>query len=177
MKYLFIVSMLLITGCSQQIVVHTDFDPDYDLWKYKTFDWGQKVNIEEGQNPLHYNELNDKRIKAAVMQQLTKRGYKLAPENPDLILHYHIIVKDQTVVITEPFGYSYGPYWVRTNTNLYSYKEGTLILDLMDKKTNNLIWRGWGVTEINEVYSTKEIEELTNTVVAKIFKSFPRTKL
>jgi len=176
MKYFLIISILIIAGCSQQIVVHTDFDPDYDLWKYKTFDWGQKINIEEGQNPLHYNELNDKRIKAAVAQQLTKRGYKLASDNPDLILHYHIIVKDQTAVITEPLGYTYGPYWVRTNTNLYSYKEGTLILDLMDKKTNNLIWRGWAVTTINDAYSTKEIEKLTNTVVTKIFKEFPKTK-
>lgn len=176
MKYFLIILILLITGCSQQIVVHTDYDPDYDLLNYKTFDWGQKVNIEEGQNPLHYNELNDKRIKAAVLQQLTKRGYNLAPENSDLILHYHIIVKDQTAVITEPYGYTYGAYWVHTNTNLYRYKEGTLILDIMDKKSNNLIWRGWAVTPINEVYSTKEIEKLTYNVVEKIFKEFPKTK-
>ena len=177
MKYPLIISLLLLTACSQQIAVHTDYDPDYDLWTYKTFDWGQKVNIEEGKNPLHYNELNDKRIKAAVQNQLTKRGYKLTAETPDLILHYHIIVKGQSVVVTEPFGYSYGPYWTRTNTNIYSYKEGTLILDLMDNKTNHLMWRGWAVTDVKESYSPKEVEALINQVVSKIFREFPKTRM
>src|SRR5687768_8879982 len=71
-------SLLLLVACSPEIQVRTDFDPDYDLWTFKTFDWGQKVNIEEGRNPLHYNELNDKRIKSAVQDQLTSRGYLLA---------------------------------------------------------------------------------------------------
>lgn len=175
MRYLLIISVLLLAGCSQQITVHTDMDPDYDLWKYKSFDWGQKVNIEEGKNPLLYNELNDKRIKAAVQQQLSKRGYKHTAESPDLIMHYHIIVKDQSAVVTEPFGYSYGPYWSRMNTNVYMYKEGTLILDLMDSKTNNLIWRGWAVTDVKDSYSPKEIEEIIQKVVSKIFRKFPKT--
>lgn len=177
MRYSLILMAILAVGCSQQITVHSDYDPDYDLWTYKTFDWGQKVNIEEGKNPLHYNELNDKRIKEAVQKQLSKRGYKLTSENPDLILHYHIIVKDQSAVITEPFGYSYSPYWTRMNTNIYSYKEGTLILDLMDSKINQLIWRGWAVTEVKESYSPKEVEALIEEVVSKIFRKFPKTKM
>ena len=176
MRYLLILLATLAVGCSERITVHTDYDPDYDLWIYKTFDWGQKVNIEEGRNPLHYNELNDKRIKSAVQKQLSRRGYKLVAENPDLILHYHIIVKDQSVLITEPFGYSYGPYWTRTNTNIYSYKEGTLILDLMEKKTNHLMWRGWAVTDVKESYSPKEVEALMEVVVSRIFRRFPKTK-
>lgn len=177
MRYLLVISTLLLAGCSQQITVHTDYDPDYDLWTYTSFDWGQKVNIEEGKNPLHYNELNDKRIKMAVQEQLSNRGYKYAVESPDLILHYHIIVKDQSTVITEPFGYSYGPYWNRMNTNVYTYKEGTLILDLMDRKTNNLIWRGWAVTDVKELYSPKEVEDIINKVVSKIFKDFPKARI
>jgi len=102
MRVLLIVSILVVISCSPQITVHIDYDPDYDLWTYKTFDWGQKVNIEEGKNPLHYNELNDKRIKSAVEKQLSKRSYRRTTESPDLILHYHIIVKDQTELITEP---------------------------------------------------------------------------
>lgn len=177
MKYQFILSIILIMGCSQQIVVHTDYDPDYDLWKYNTFDWGKKINIEEGQNPLHYNELNDKRIKTAFQEQLSKRGYKITTESPDLILHYHIIVKDQSIVVTEPSGLVYGPYWTRMNTSTYTYREGTLILDIMDKKTNNLIWRGWAVTDVKESYTPKEIESLINTTVSKIFRKFPKTKI
>jgi hypothetical protein len=167
---------LLLIACSPQIQVYTDFDPDYDLWTYKTFDWGQKVNIEEGKNPFHYNELNDKRIKSAVQDQLTSRGYILTSTQPDLILHYHIIVKDKSVLVTQPYVYNYSSYWTRMETNIYSYREGTLILDLMDSKTNNLIWRGWAVSPLDSSYKPEEIDQLIKAAVAKIFKKFPKTR-
>lgn len=171
---LFLLMLAILTGCSPQIRVYSDSDPDYDLWTYQTFDWGAKVEIEKGKNPLQYNELNDKRIKAAVQDQMTRRGYQQTSENPDLILHYHIIIDDQSVVTTEPYGYHYSPYWMRLQTNVYSYREGTLILDLMDKKTNNLIWRGWAVSAIDEI-NPEKVDELIKTVVARIFRKFPKT--
>lgn len=172
-RILILLLIAIVAGCSPQIRVFSDYDPDYDLWTYKTFDWGQKINIEEGKNPLHYNELNDKRIKAAVHEQMNTRGYQLANEAPDLILHYHIIVDDQSVVTTEPYGYRYGPYWMRMHTNVYSYREGTLILDLMDSKKKNLIWRGWAVMEIDQI-DPEEVDDLIKTTVAKIFKKYPK---
>lgn len=164
---------IFLAGCGPQIRVFSDHDPDYDLWTYKTFDWGQKVEIEAGKNPLHYNELNDKRIKAAVQEQMTARGYNLTSEAPDLLLHYHIIIDNQSVVTTEPFGYRYGPYWQRMNTNIYSYREGTLILDLMDTNTKNLIWRGWAVMEVSGI-NPEKVDGLIKTTVAKIFKKYPK---
>lgn len=172
---LFISIFAILKGCSPQIRVYSDYDPDYDLWVYKTFDWGQKADIEKGKNPLHYNELNDKRIKTAVQEQMVMRGYRLAAENPDLFLHYHIIVDDQSVVTTEPYGYRYGSYWMRMQTNIYSYREGTLILDLMDKKTNNLVWRGWAVSAIDDV-NPEKVDELIKMAVTRIFKKFPKTQ-
>lgn len=163
----------IVVSCSPQISVFSDYDPDYDLWTYKTFDWGEKVHIEEGKNPLHYNELNDKRIKAAVQEQMTARGYQLTNEAPDLILHYHIIVKDRSIVTTEPYGYSYGPYWMHIHTNTYSYREGTLIIDLMDTKTKNLMWRGWAVTEVDQI-DPGEVDGLIKTTVARIFRKYPK---
>ena len=175
-QILFGFSALVLTTCSPEIQVHTDFDPDYDLWTYKTFDWGQKVDIEEGKNPFHYNELNDKRIKSAVQDQLANRGYLLTENQPELILHYHIIVEDKSTLVTEPNDYNYSSYWMRMETSIYSYREGTLILDLMDSKTNNLIWRGWAVAPLNSSYKPAEIEKLINITVARIFKKFPKTR-
>lgn len=173
MKTLASITILaILAGCSPQIRVFSDYDPDYDLWTYSTFDWGQKVNIEQGKNPLHYNELNDKRIKLAVQEQMAAHGYRLTCDNPDLILHYHIIVDHQSVVTTEPLGYRYGDYWTRMNTNVYSYREGTLILDLMDTKTDHLVWRGWAVTTIDNV-NPEKVEPLVKAAVEKIFRKFP----
>lgn len=174
MKSLLFISIMAITvvGCSPQIRVFTDHDPEYDLSAYSTFDWGLKANVEEGKNPLLYNELNDKRIKLAVQEHLAAHGYRLTCDGPDLLLHYHIVLDDQSVVTTEPLGYRYGAYWTRMQTNVYSYREGTLILDLMDTKTNHLVWRGWAVTAIDHV-NPEKVEPFIQTAVERIFKKFP----
>ncbi|MFZ6014339.1 MAG: DUF4136 domain-containing protein [Bacteroidota bacterium] len=164
--------LLLVAGCSPQIRVYSDHDPEYQVKDFKTFDWGQKIDVEKNQNPLLYNELNDKRIKAAVSEQLTSRGYTRSELNPDLVIHYHIIVDDQSIVTTEPYGYFYGPYWTRMRTNVYSYREGTLIIDVMDPKTNNLLWRGWATADLTTI-TPDQTEEIINRAVAKIFRQFP----
>jgi hypothetical protein len=175
MKCILLVTIAaLLASCSPQIRVYSDHDPDYQVRKFRTFDWGQKDNIEANMNPLHYNELNDKRIKAALLQELTSRGYSRGELNPDLIIHYHIIVDDQSIVTTEPYGYFYGPYWMRMRTNVYSYREGTLIIDLMDSKTNSLVWRGWATANLNTI-TPDQTEEIINRAIAKIFKRFPHS--
>jgi hypothetical protein len=174
MKTLYaVMSLILFQACSHQISVYTDHDPDYNIKSLTTFDWAHKTNIEVNKNPLHYNELNDKRIKTSIVNQLTRRGYSYSEGQPDFLIHYHIIVDDQSIVTTEPYGYLYGPYWMRMRTNVYSYREGTLIIDLMDPKSNNLIWRGWAVAALNGPYTTGQTEELINRAVEKIFRNFP----
>jgi hypothetical protein len=171
-RILIFLAIVVVAGCSPQIKVYSDMDPDYDLWTYRSFDWGQKVNVEAGNNPLRYNELNDKRIKAAVLQQLQSRGFILREQDPDLIVHYHIIVDNKSAVTTEPLGYRYGSYWMRSGVNVYYYREGTLIIDLMERSTKNLVWRGWAVANVDEI-DTEEVDEVIKVAVEKIFRKFP----
>lgn len=173
MKHLKYITILLIAvACSPNVRVYSDHDPDYHVENFNTFDWAQKTNIEANKNPLHYNELNDKRIKSAILHELTSRGYTRSETNPDLVIHYHIIVDDQSVVTTEPLGYRYGPYWMRTKTNIYPYREGTLIIDLMDPKSNALVWRGWATAGLDMI-TPEQTEEIISRAVYKIFKRFP----
>jgi len=146
--YRFTNRMLLIVipaccflSCTPTSQVFTDYDRSANLDEYTTFGWTFTNSIEYKNNPIYYNELNDKRIKYAVATQLESRHYTYS-ENPELVIHDHIIIEDKTVVRTDPYGYYYGPYWTRTMVNVYEYREGTLIIDLMDVQTNSLVWRG-----------------------------------
>lgn len=169
-----IIVLLLLASCGTYVRSFSDFDPDYNILEYKSFDWAKTSNIEGGNNPIYYNELNDKRIKSAVMEQMSSRGFLLLEDKPDLIVHYHIVLENQSAISTEPFNDKYGPYWTNGNANIYAYREGTLIVDLMDYKTNALVWRGGAVSAIEGGYTSKEIEHLIHTAVAKMFKKFPR---
>lgn len=166
----------LTTACSPELKVFTDRDPSYDVTQYKTFGWEPMASIEKGRNPLFYNELNDKRIKHAVQDQLISRGYELVEDDPDFIIHYHIIVQDQSVITADPFGHAYSPYWLSMQQNYYQYTEGTLVIDLMKAGTNDLVWRGWAISIIDETYEAQEMDRLIQEAVTKILKDFPRSK-
>lgn len=168
-----LITLATLTSCSPHIRVYTDCDPDFDLWTYKTYNWVATANVETGKNPLYYNELNDKRIKTAVSNELTSRGYRLVEEQPGLIVHYHIVVTEEALVSPESFSYNYSPYWTEALANLSPYREGTLIVDLMDSQSKNLVWRGWAVSAISDDYKPKQIDALIKKAVTKMFNRFP----
>lgn len=174
MKYATLLLLLVISlGCSPGLRVQTDTDPDYDLWSYKSFDWSPKINIEESKNPIYYNELNDKRIKTAVTEEMFRLGYSNTAQSADLIIHYHIIVEDQSTVVGDPLGY-HGSYWIGLDREVYIFKVGTLLIDIMDPKSNNLIWRGQAQAFIDNQTSPKQVNQLVNRAVRKMFRKFPK---
>lgn len=162
--------VLLLSGlmaCSNEITVRTDADKSINIAEFKTFAWLSKEGIEERNNPLYYNELNDKRIREAVVSALTAKGYRQDESNPMLKVHYHIIIDDKTQVRND----TYSPYWIRTERDVYTYKEGTLIIDLMDAKNESLLWRGWAVSALSDLDQLSD--ELIREAVSKICAELP----
>jgi hypothetical protein len=171
MKLTWLLLLLLVTACSEQLRIHTDFDRSIEIHRLNTYTWLDSKGIESRNSPIYYNELNDKRIKQAVETQLKSKGYAFHPDSAQLIVHYHIAIEDKLELRTEPYGYTYGNYWMDSKRYPYRYKEGTLIVDFMDSRNKNLIWRGWAVSVLDE--EKLITEELINSAVKKIFESFP----
>ena len=168
--YLISIAWLLI-GCGPSLQVYTDYDRSANMDTYQTFGWIPSTDIETRNNPIYYNELNDKRIKNAVATQLESRHYHYS-EKPEMLIHYHIIIDDKTIVRTDPYGYYYGPYWMRTHVNIYEYREGTLIIDIMDAATNSLVWRGWATSFLKDK-DPEKIEVSIADAVRMIFSKYP----
>jgi hypothetical protein len=166
-----ILLVLVCVSCSNEIIVHTDFDRSVEIHRNSTYTWLDNKNIESRNNPFYYNELNDKRVKAAVDRELLSKGYLLSEKPAQLIVHYHIVIENRTSIQTDPYGYNYGLYWTRKQTDVYRYREGTLIVDFMDARNCDLIWRGSATSILDQ----EELitEGTINEGVAKIFKSFP----
>jgi len=175
MKTFIAIILTFTVSCSNELRVYTDYDPAYDLETFLTFDWLDKTNIEAGKNPVYYNELNDKRIKSAVEHELTTRGYVHSETNAELIIHYHIMIDDKETSIPEHEATTYGPYWQQAPSYVVVYKEGTLIIDIMNAD-NNLVWRGSAAAPIEEIYSPEKVTKLITNAIKKIFKTFPATK-
>jgi hypothetical protein len=69
-----------------------------------------------------------------------------------------------------PYYYAYGPPLVYAGTSVERehYKEGTLIVDLVDRRSKQVVWRGFGVGEVHKDQQ-KDVEDLPK-VVAGIFE-------
>ena len=163
-------------GCGSSMLVFSDFDKDANISTYNSYNWLSLDAIEaKGLNPLYYNEINDKRIKNEVDNQLKSRGFVSSNSSQPLELHYHIVVEDKTVTTTNYGGRHFNNYWLNRGVSTYNYREGTLIIDLMDTKNNILVWRGWA-TDVIDNNTTNNPEAAINKAVQEIFKVFPFTR-
>ena len=165
--------MVSLAACGPTLQVSYDQDKSIKISNYKTFGWLDVKGIEgKNTDPRYYNELTDKRIKIAVDREMTAKGFSTMHTGAQLEMHYHIIVENKTGIISEPTNLINGDYWIKKQASTYQYREGTLIIDIMDVKTNQLVWRGSG-TDVITVEITKDPEVAINKTVKEILKKFP----
>jgi len=157
-----------LVDCS--LKVYSDFDHSISIKKYKTFGWPENEKLEIKNNPL-YNEFLDKVIKKEVVVQLNSKGYQYSELHPDLRMHYHIVLENWSID-PDPFGYLYDSYWLNRDIHLYEYREGTLIIDLVDPKTDFLVWRGW-LVNFKGQKKPAQIEDQIEMATRKIYEKMP----
>lgn len=172
MKYFVLLYLsLLIISCSEKIRVYTDMDSSRDVRTFTSYQWEQVKDVETGNNPIYYNELNDKRIKTEVNAQLKNKGYELIDGETQLIVHYHIVITNETAY-RDMTSYYHGARWTQNDREAYTLREGTLIIDFMDAKTNELVWRGYAISVLDE-FRPDLAEAKFREAITKIFQEFP----
>lgn len=167
---------LLVTGCSQYDINY-DYDVESNFSAYRTYSW-IPMTINEGATSAtaaaQSNTLLDSRIRSAVNTNMATKGFTVDEQNPDILVVYHTGMQNK-VEVTD-YGYTYaGSYWgwAGNNVDVYSYTEGTLLVDLVDAKTKKLAWRGSASGVIEPGNSPEKITENINNVVRQIFANYP----
>jgi hypothetical protein len=164
--------LLAIAGCSG-ISVSTDYDTTKDFSTYQTFSWMEVPSSKQAQG-YDTSGLMDARVKEAVDKQLESKGLAEVSDNADLLLAYHYGTEEQLQI--DDYGYGYGPWCGGSGIDVYKYKEGTLIVDIVDAATKKLVWRGAAEGALSENPSGPELNYVIDSAVAKMFKSFPPSK-
>ncbi len=172
--------MVLALGCASSIDVKHDYDKSQHFSALKTYDWFPEPTIIPGnaRTAMQRSGLVAKRITDAVDSQLSAKGLTKDSRNPSFLIIKHIGLDDK-INVTD-YGYSYGAYgryyggaWGGRNIDVYQYTEGTLILDFIDPKTKQLIWRGCAIGTVDPNKTREEREKRLNKAIAKIMAKFP----
>lgn len=166
------------SGCTT-IDVKTDFDPSADFTRFHTFAFVGLTDLNRG--GVLDNSLMRKRLEAIIAKELTQKGLRhiALDEHPDLLVHYWVGIREkQQIQSTGPavgaYGWRGGYGWragyggdIRT----YDYNEGTLITDLVEPGTNELVWRATMVANLED--TTQENIKLGEEALAKAFEEYP----
>jgi hypothetical protein len=162
---LFFVAML---GAAFAQQVKTDFDHQANFSQYKTYSW-QEIKPA--------NSLWDARIKSAVDAQLAAKGWTQIDNGGDVAIVAIATSHTESTLQTFYDGMGGGWRWRgfggmgEATTSEQDYKEGTLLVDLYDAKTKQLIWRGSAEDTVSN--NADKNEKNLNKGVAKMFKKFP----
>jgi hypothetical protein len=143
--------------------VNTDHDPNAPFATYKTFAWTMGTPSP--------NPLGESRIHDGVAMKLVAAGLQPVADNPDLVVATHAVGKEQTEVRTTGYGGYYRWGGGMATTTAYTYMVGTLIVDLYDAKTKELVWRGIGQDTLSDK-PEKNAQKVTKAL-DKMFKEYP----
>lgn len=162
--------MLLFAGRLSAQDVKTDYDHNADFTQYKTYSW-EHVQTKD---PLFID-----RIKSAVNAALAAKGWTQVDSGGDVSIIAIQTTQEQQTLNTFYDGFGGGWGWRRfggggfgeATTTTDTYKVGTLVVDLYDTKTKQLLFRGTSSDTLSN-NSNKNTENLDKGV-EKIFKKFP----
>jgi hypothetical protein len=171
---LLVLTTTIIVSCGPTVKVTSDYDRSANFSAYKTF------SVYHLATTLNVNELNAERIWNSIRNEMIKKGYTESNKNPDLLINAFSVLKDKKYVsASNNYGYGglYRPYgyWSAGNTTFhaYDYKDGSLMIDVVDAKKDRLVWQGTGSAEITK--QPKNPDEAIGSAVTKIMNGFPAT--
>jgi len=173
---LLVIFLTLITlGCSS-VSVTSDYDTSVNFNDYKTFYVYSGILKD---SKLESAPLVKKRVLEAAASELQKKGLTLTDSSKaDFTVFALATTAEKMNVNTYGYGYGYGwgPYPYGRNIDVSYYTQGSLILDFVDDKKDQLIWRGIGTAVLEDRGTPQEREQYINDAVAKILDQYPPVK-
>ncbi len=181
-------TVLALAGCGY-MRVQTDYDQDAAFGRLRTYELVE-VTPDAGGDPAFDSPLIERRIRDYVDAGLASMGYeKPISGAPDFRISYRMVAR---AAVQTYYGYGglygghgfghgfghgrygghggfggYGPYYSRDVVKCI------LVLDVVDSRSNELIWRGWARWIVSENPSPKQLGEELNKAVLRILDEFP----
>jgi hypothetical protein len=180
-------AVFAVAACGPGIEVHTVVAPEASLKGLTTFRILRAPTHRGGapldtRHPMLVNSITNHAIRGAIEAGLIHRGYLVADSAPDFEVAFYASARDKLDVTYWDYGYPWRPRWWRGwgrgwgGPTVTQYTEGSVIIDVLDASSRDLLWRGHGVSVVSDE-PHEYVNNLKETVRA-ILDRFPkRSKL
>jgi hypothetical protein len=167
---------LFLSGCATRIVSsHVELGTDFA--QYRTYDWGPADAVPTGDARLDNNGIFRDYFQGAIEKQLAARRLVLTTNEPDLLIHTHTNVTHQFDVQAIQHEYSQNPRCQGNGCSPTSaeYELSTLMIDVVDARTNKLVWRAWSRDDMSsEIDDQQRLQRAVTDAVVEMMKLFPK---
>lgn len=178
----------VIIACTPVVKSHAVKEKGVDLNKYKTYSWAKPGDEK-------YQITYDKKEAIGFIIQLTdvelkNKGFTKTIEQPDAIFIVDTKLEEQVAYTKMPgpndgfgagvpvyTGGSYGGFSMgyygpvqSSQTVEHDFLEGSILLEMYDSKTNQLLWRSWTKEQIT---NNTDINKAIRKTVKKLVSSLP----
>jgi hypothetical protein len=170
------------TAFAQKVII--DYDHSVDFSAYRKYEWKEHPFLAKHPESKRFT-VGIQLVQSNVNEILMKRGYQpVDGEPPEFYVTQFITARMRQETHYTPVagsftgGYMWPGSWYSWSTSYFpawesyvdNYAEGFLLLDVVDAKTNKLLWRAVCKAKIDEMKERhKEVEDS----VEKALKSFP----
>ncbi len=174
-----ILGLLLVVFASSAMGqdVKVQVNPNIDFSKYKTFSW---IPGSQARNPLVHHM-----VVQNVEEQLTARGLTRKEADGDLQISY-LAATDMDLQVAQPSWNNAAGTALSTGIATlgapYEVHRGTLLIDLVDKTSTYMVWRGFAKKTLSDapsgdtVKDARRVEKTLKNAIAKMFKKYPAQK-
>jgi hypothetical protein len=168
-----LLSLALLGACTSYSLTY-DYDVTANFARYKTFDYYMSKKGKGGTTTLM-----DKRVRAAVEKELLAKGFTMETRtDPDFLVTYYPIIQNKKyrTSVRVGMGWGYRPVYggvSTTSSQVHHYKEGTIVIEIVDFKTNQLVWQGAAVGALTGLDTAEAADEAVPKAVRDILAKFP----
>ena len=168
---------VILPACSR-VRVHVEIDAEADFGTYHTFSFLPHAGNERASQklPPRLKIISDphfqKHIQGEIKSDLGGRGLSEAAQQAkaDLLIGYSTVVRSRAERVPPVVGTGrHGHHYVIHPGRIKWYKEGTLVIDVIDADSHVLVWRGIGTGMLRDMHPGPELR----AAIREILEQFP----
>jgi predicted small lipoprotein YifL len=163
-----------LTGCGLGVVAGADYAPSVDFSPYRSYTWDEPDDRPIGDPRLENNPFFEERLHAAIAVELAEHDIRSSGSGARLIVHHHATVRSRVDVYETDERAGYGAPRYSEGRQVLQYDEGTILVDIADAATKDVLWRGWAQFDISRALANPEVmTRAIDEAIRKMFQSFP----
>ena len=173
-----------VAGCGSSIDVRTMAAPDVGLTTLHTFRMLPFPARRDGRpttgadDPMISNSIANRAIREQIVKTFQGSGYTIDETAPDFAVAFYASAREKLDVTEWDYGYPSMPPWPRYPRPVQTvtkYTEGSVVIDVINPASRELLWRGEGRAPLSDDPSENvtQLVKVADAIVSK-FQSAPR---